>query len=173
MLASGAECRSRSRRLRVALSTRPTVASAEVTYVDPSALRSLYVHDDRSARFCSFRRRLGGTLPLTRFGRAELFNAIELAVHRRLIDVDVARQSVGDVESDIRDGRLLLVDTLWRKTLDLAADLSMRHTARLGTRTLDVLHVASAVTLELERFVTYDKRQATLAKTVGLRVLTP
>jgi hypothetical protein len=149
------------------------VPSADATYVDPSALRSLYVHDDRSARFCSFRRRLGGTLPLTRFGRSELVNSIELAVHRKLIDADDARQSLGDVESDIREGRLLVVDTLWRKTLDLAADLSAHHTARLGTRTLDVLHVASAVVLRLEHFVTYDRRQATLAKTVGLRVLAP
>src|SRR5687768_9450756 len=36
-----------SRRRRGESSTRRTVASAERTYVDPSALRSLYVHEDR------------------------------------------------------------------------------------------------------------------------------
>lgn len=45
--------------------------------------------------------------------------------------------------------------------------------ADLGTRTLDVLHVASAVALGAQRFVTYDIRQAALAKAVGLRVLAP
>jgi hypothetical protein len=66
------------------------VASAERVYVDPSALRSLYVHDDRSARFCAWRKRLGGALPLTRFSRAELTNSVELAVFRRDIDREQA-----------------------------------------------------------------------------------
>ena len=55
------------------------MASAERTYVDPSALRSLYVHDSRSARFCAWRKRVGGCLPLTRFGRAELVNSLNQA----------------------------------------------------------------------------------------------
>jgi predicted nucleic acid-binding protein len=149
------------------------VPSAERTYVDPSALRSLYIHDDRSARFCTWRRRLGGSLPVTRFGRAELVNSIELAVHRREIDGGLARAAIGDFEADVSEGRLTVLDVLWRRTLDLAAELSLEHTAALGTRSLDVLHVASAVTLEAKRFVSYDDRQAALAKTVGLRVLAP
>lgn len=149
------------------------MTSADVTYVDPSALRSLYVHDDRSERFCAFRRRLGGTLPVTRFGRAELVNSIELAVHRRLIEQDSAIAAVEDLDADIHDGRLALIDAPWRKALNLTSQLSARYTARLGTRTLDVLHVATAITLEMKRFVSYDARQSALAKAVGLRVLTP
>ncbi|MGO9837376.1 MAG: type II toxin-antitoxin system VapC family toxin [Polyangiaceae bacterium] len=149
------------------------MANAERTYVDPSALRSLYVHDDRSARFCRWRRRTAGSLPITRFGRTEIVNSVELAVHRKLIDRDAARGVVGDLDNDIRDGGLTLVDTLWRRSLDLATDLSARHTARLGTRTLDVLHVATAVTLEMTHFVSYDARQVALARAVGLRVLAP
>lgn len=149
------------------------MTNAEVTYVDPSALRSLYVHDDRSARFCGFRRRLGGGLPLTRFGRTELVNSIALAVHRKVIDAHVAGGAVDEIDEDIRAGRLILVDTLWRRTLDLAAELSSSHTATLGTRTLDVLHVATAVALEMKRFVSYDERQAALAERVGLRVQVP
>src|SRR5438105_3875878 len=102
-------CRPRSRRRRVARSTRPTVTSAEVTYVDPSALRSLYVHDDRSARFCAFRRRLGGALPLTRFGRTEVVNSIALAVHRKVIDAATGAGAVEELDEDIRAGRLMLI----------------------------------------------------------------
>jgi predicted nucleic acid-binding protein len=149
------------------------VASAERIYVDPSALRSLYLHDDRSARFCVWRRRTKGALPLTRFGRAELVNSFYLAVHRDLVDNATAAAAVADLEADLRDGRLTLVDALWRKTLDLAADLSARHTSISGTRTLDVLHVATAVVLETSHFATYDRRQASLAKAVGLRVMAP
>ena len=149
------------------------MASADRTYVDPSALRSLYVHDDRSARFCAWRRRLGGCLPVTRFGRAELVNSVHLAVHRKDLGEGLARAAIADFDADVREGRLAILDVLWRRTLDLAAELSTQHTATFGTRTLDVLHVATAVTLEARRFVSYDDRQATLAKAVGLRVVAP
>ncbi len=114
-----------------------------------------------------------GALPITRFGRAEVVNSIQLAVHRRILDREQAEAAVLDLESDLHEGRLMLVDALWRRTLDLAADLSARHTARLGTRTLDVLHVATAMTLETTHFVSYDARQTALAKVVRLRVLAP
>ena len=116
---------------------------------------------------------MGGCLPVTRFGRAELVNSVHLAVYRKAIDQDVARAAIADFDADVREGRLTLIDVLWRRTLDLAAELSAQRTAALGTRTLDVLHVATAVTLEARRFVSYDGRQSALAKAVGLRVLAP
>jgi hypothetical protein len=133
----------------------------------------LYLHDDRSARFCAWRRRLGGCLPVTRFGRAEIINSVQLAVYRGEIDDRLAFAAITDFETDVREGRLVVLDVLWRRTLDFAAELSSRHTAALGTRTLDVLHVAAALILEARRFVSYDERQAALAKAVGLRVLAP
>ena len=149
------------------------MASAEATYVDPSALRRLYVHDTRSKAFCAWRSKLGGSLPLTLHGRAELLNSVALALFRGDINENVFEGAVMDIERDLTDRRLFLVDLLWRKTLNQSADLSQTHTPRLGTRTLDVLHVASAKSLRCRTFVTYDERQASLAKTVGLRVLQP
>jgi uncharacterized protein len=149
------------------------VATAERTYVDPSALRCLYVHDDRSAGFCAWRRRIGGSLPVSRFGSVEIVNSIRLAVHRGDIDGESARAALDHFDGDVRDGALTLVDMLWRRTLDLARDLSTRHSSTLGTRTLDVLHVATAMTLEHRLFVSYDDRQAALAKKVGLRCIAP
>jgi hypothetical protein len=110
---------------------------------------------------------------LTRFGRSEIVNSIQLAVHRKYVDDRVARAAIADLDEDVREGRLAIIDVAWRRTLDLAIELSMRHTATLGTRTLDVLHVASALTLEAKRFVSYDKRQGTLARAAGFRVLSP
>lgn len=149
------------------------MASAERTYVDPSALRCLYLHDERSTRFCRWRQRLRGTLPLTRFGRAEIVNSLCLAVNRKLIDGGVAQGAIADLDADISEGRVALVDALWRRTLDTAADLSLAHTAKLATRTLDVLHVATAIVLESTHFVSYDARQLALASAVGFKVLSP
>jgi predicted nucleic acid-binding protein len=52
---------------------------------------------------------------------------------------------------------------------ELCADLARRYGPKLGTRTLDSLHVACALELKAERFWTFDERQAKLAKAVGLR----
>ena len=52
-----------------------------------------------------------------------------------------------------------------------AANLSTAHTERLGARAIDLLHVASALTLESELFFTTDSRQAQLAKAEGLKVV--
>jgi predicted nucleic acid-binding protein len=149
------------------------VASADKTYVDPSALRRLYVHDDRSRAFCAWRARLGGSLPLTLHGRAELVNSIALAVFRGDISAEAAESALANIERDLAEGRMHLADLLWRKALDRAADLSREHTPRLGTRTLDVLHVATAIVLGCRGFVTYDDRQAALAQAVKLRVTQP
>jgi predicted nucleic acid-binding protein len=77
---------------------------------------------------------------------------------------------LADIESDLAAVHLHLADLLWRKALERAADLSREPTPKLGTRTLDVLHVASALVLGSRSFVTYDERQAALAKAVRLRV---
>ena len=79
----------------------------------------------------------------------------------------------GLFEADFDSGGLRLVDLPWRAALDRTAELSRTHTAKLGTRALDVLHVASALELGARTFVTYDTRQAALAKAVGLKTLAP
>jgi len=56
------------------------VASAEKTYIDPSALRRLYVHDRHSRAFCAWMARLRGPAPLTLHGKAELVNSVQLAL---------------------------------------------------------------------------------------------
>ncbi len=147
--------------------------TAERVYIDSSALRHLYVHGSRSAAVSAWRFRCRGALSLTRFGRAEIFNAILGAAFRGDLTEVVARRSIAEFESDLNSGELRLADLLWRRALDRSADLSREHTIKLGTRALDVLHVASALELGARTLVTYDTRQAALAKAVGLKTLAP
>jgi hypothetical protein len=112
-------------------------------------------------------------LPLTLFGRAELVNSIALAVFRHDISTTAGEAALQDLDEDIEQGRLYLTDLLWRQALDKCVELSRAQTPGLGTRALDVLHVASALVLGCRRFVTYDARQAKLAQAVRLRVLSP
>lgn len=54
--------------------------------------------------------------------------------------------------------------------LDRARKLSTMYTARFGARAIDLLHVACALLLESEAFLTSDQRQAALATAEGLQV---
>jgi predicted nucleic acid-binding protein len=47
--------------------------------------------------------------------------------------------------------------------------LSQTYSPTLGTRTLDVLHVACALELRMRHFLTFDHKQKQLAEAVGLR----
>lgn len=42
--------------------------------------------------------------------------------------------------------------------------------ARATSGTLDILHIAAAIILRADTFLTFDKRQAKLAAAAGLRV---
>lgn len=54
--------------------------------------------------------------------------------------------------------------------MDRARQLSSTHTDRLGARAIDLLHVACAVLLGSEVFLTFDQRQAELARAESLKV---
>lgn len=50
---------------------------------------------------------------------------------------------------------------------EVAADLGRRYGLKLGIRTLDSVHVATALELKAKRFWTFDDRQRKLANAVG------
>jgi predicted nucleic acid-binding protein len=134
------------------------VATADSIYVDPSALLKLYLHQPESAAMSAWRAKAKGALALTHHGRVEVVNGICLAAHRRDITAEALADTLASFDEDVSGGFYRQADLLWRATLNRAAELSRSFSARLGTRSLDVLHVASALELELTLFVTPDKR---------------
>jgi predicted nucleic acid-binding protein len=149
------------------------VATAEEIYVDPSALLKLYVHQPESTAMSAWRSRVRGPLLVTHHGRVEVTNGICLAAFRSDISADAMRDAVASFEEDFADGRYVRADLLWRAALERARELSAEHTPRLGCRSLDVLHVASALELGCKRLVTFDSRQQRLARAVGLKLTAP
>lgn len=145
------------------------MAAAEETYVDPSALARLYIHQSGSKEISDWRRRHPGVLSVTHHGRTEIVNAIGLAVFRGTISLEKAEAAQDFLEAEFAAGHLEQADLLWRAALDRAAELSRIHTPKLGTRSLDVLHVACALELKLSHFLSFDERQQKLAAAVGLR----
>ena len=51
----------------------------------------------------------------------------------------------------------------WTDTINFALDLSQSHTKTTGSRSLDIMHVASALAIKANRFLTLDQRQSVLA----------
>ena len=105
---------------------------------------------------------------LTPFSEAEFTNAVELGVFIKRYTAREARAVRDYFLSHIRSG-VFRVHDFPPDTYALARTLSFRHTTKLGTRALDVLHVASALTLKAE--FTFDRRQHKLARAEGLRLL--
>jgi len=99
---------------------------------------------------------------------AECIHAIEQHVFRKAI----TRNEADRVLQRFHEHR---AQHLWREVpvpdqaFELCAQLARRHAARIGVRTLDTLHVASALELKAERFWTFDDRQAKLAAAAGLK----
>lgn len=89
---------------------------------------------------------------------------------RRLIakqrDASLAR-----LDHLVSRGALFEVGLDMEKALREAAKLSRAHTERVGARAIDLLHVAAALLLECELFLTTDLRQAQLAKAEGLKIV--
>jgi uncharacterized protein len=149
------------------------VATAEQFYVDPSALLKLYLHEPQSRAMVTWRIKQRGSLLITHHGRVEIINALGLALYRSIISATVHAAAMNAVQDDLTQGRNQLTDVAWRSVLNTAAEISRLYTPTTGCRTLDVIHVASAMELDLKRFVTYDQRQEQLAKAIGLKVVTP
>jgi hypothetical protein len=72
--------------------------------------------------------------------------------------------------SDLAAGVFAHEDPRWADVLSEAERLSAGHSEFIGTRSLDILHVAGALVPGSERLVTFDTRQATLARAAVLRV---
>ena len=143
-------------------------------YVDTSFLMSLYGRDANSPRALALVAKYEPSFFLTEFGEVEFANSVERLLFSHPAGAfwtPAEAQSVRDrfeqhVNAGVFEPRPVPSEA-WQN----AIRLSLQYTAKLGTRTLDVLHVAIAMGLRPYIFFTFDRGQWRLAKAAGLRVL--
>jgi predicted nucleic acid-binding protein len=108
-------------------------------------------------------------LVLTPLGEFEFANSVALRVFRKELTAAQAASVLAHFRQDITAG-ILRLGPFPLAVFEKATHLSLKHSAHLGTRTLDLLHVAAALSLGARRFYTFDRKQARLARLLGLRV---
>ncbi len=141
-----------------------------VAFADTGFLASLYLKETTSAQARAAIQAASVALPLTPLAMLELRNAFNRAVQRQRITM-VERDALWeDVETDIANGFLVPTPVASDPLHKRARQLSDRHTPTLGTRSLDLLHVAAALVLEAEVFFSFDDRQRKAAAGEGLKV---
>jgi predicted nucleic acid-binding protein len=136
-------------------------------YADTSFFVSLYLPDRHSAEA---RKRVAqlSLLWLTPLHRAEWAHAVAQHVFHRKISAREAKLVYASFERDRANGVWAEI-ALPENAFDACVELARKHVARIGARTLDSLHVASALELHAQHFWTFDERQAKLAAAEGLQ----
>ncbi len=136
-------------------------------YIDTSFLISLYSPDVNSSNAANILQTAQGESLVSTLGELELVNGLELRVFRKELSAPQVRLALNAFTKDLQDG-VFHLRALPELVFDRARELSRKTTARLGTRTADVLHVAAALELGADCLYSFDQRQRKLGKAVGL-----
>jgi predicted nucleic acid-binding protein len=147
-----------------------------IAYPDTSFLCSVYRKQIHTPAALAYKEAMTEPLCFTRLLEFEFLQAIELQVwlhsadHKKGYSRREADQMIDDWETDIASGLNELVPCDSDAVLRLAGFYSEQRTAQGGHRSLDILHVATAVHLGAKEFLTFDERQRALAKHAGLKI---
>jgi predicted nucleic acid-binding protein len=139
-------------------------------YADTGFLCSLYAPDAHTPRAVKRMKRQRLPLAWTWLHQLEMRNALRLRVFRREIGARQRDACLNMVLADLAAGVLIVATPPLAEVTTEAERLSALHSETLGTRTLDILHVAAALVLGLTELLTFDTRQAALGRAVSLRV---
>ena len=138
-------------------------------YADSSFLVSLYSADTNWATAARTMQASKGECFVTTLGELEVVNAFGLRVFRKEVSAAQAQESITDFEKDLRDG-ILQLRGLSDSIYERARQLSRQTTAKVGTRTADLLHVAAALELGADFLYSFDQQQRKLAQAVRLKL---
>ena len=139
-------------------------------YADSSFLVSVHREDALHHAAHSFLDKAHISLAFTPLHRIEVRNALRNAVACGDMTERDCRLAFHQIEEDLRDGLLIHTPVVWTDVFRRADELSAKHAASAGQRTIDLLHIAIALEAGAKTFLSFDQRQRKLAKAAGLKV---
>jgi predicted nucleic acid-binding protein len=143
---------------------------ATQAYADSSFLVSLHRADALHDAALAFMAKATLSLPFTPLHRIEVRNALRNVTANGEMTPTDCRQAFRQIEEDLRDGLLVHTPLDWTDVFRRADELSEKHAATEGQRTIDLLHVALALESGAKIFLSFDVRQRKLAKAAGLKI---
>lgn len=141
-----------------------------IDYADTGFICSLYAPDAHTEQACRLMDGQRAPIAFSWLNQVEFRNALRLRVFRKEITTDQRDHSLNGLLADLNTGVFENREPAHSNVLIETERLSARHSEKFGTRSLDVLHVAMALSLGSKRFLSFDNRQIKLAKAAGLAV---
>jgi len=142
-----------------------------VRYLDTSSLVALYFPEEKTDRLVVHLHRHPLPLAFTWLHEVEFMNGLQLKLFRKEANATAVAATLDALRADGDSGVLHRAQPSWPAVFATTLRLSAAHSRSLGTRTLDLLHVSAALTLQSAEFVTGDERQARAATKEGLKVV--
>lgn len=148
--------------------------SAEI-FAETSFLFSLYCEQEHSAEATAFAETLISDIPISALVKFEFENGLNFQAGRFRRDRNQGiaprqKAAAGQAfQDDLEAGFWRVGPVDFPEILILAEDLSERLTEENLNRAMDVLHVATALHWGAKTFLSFDARQAKLAKAAGMK----
>lgn len=142
-----------------------------MTCADSGFLVSLYLKEVTSPVAIQTMARVQDPISINWLTLLEFENALLRAVFTHRITIEEAEAAKAQFEVNLKSGayRDERIDC---QTMSIEASrLAGQFTPTIGTRTLDLLHVAAACLLSCNCFLTFDDRQRRAAVALGMEVL--
>lgn len=129
-------------------------------YVDTSVIVKLYIREESSREASDWLRKNSEAISITPFHDLEFTNAVNLKWFRNEMTGEGARIIFEKLVEHEKKGVFHRPQINWSDVFSRGLDLSKNHTQNIGSSSLDILHVALALSFGASRFLTFDERQS-------------
>ena len=147
-----------------------------IAFPDTSFLCALYVQQDNSPAAAACFKAMPEELHISGLLLYEFRQSVRFQVWLHGRDKskgypqNVADATLANLQANMDTGAVVVAKADWPDVFRLGEVLSKRHTKAGGHRSLDVLHVATALHLGAREFLTFDANQRKLAAAEKLKV---
>lgn len=141
------------------------------TYVDTALFVKAFVLEADSAEAIAILERVGEPFVYSHLHEIEIPNAIRLKRFRGEITRAQETGAIRVFKADVDAGRFQRIDYDLGTVFIRAEILSARFSGEIGTRSLDLWHVAAALEAGCDTFASYDARQRKAAARCKLDVI--
>ena len=144
-------------------------------FPDTSFLCSLYRLQEFSPAAIARMKQIPQPLPVTSLLLFEFRQSVRLQVFLRANDRKKGftkaegEAMLRDLRVDLSSGVIDVVPVDWTEVHTLAEILSAKYTESGGHRFADLLHVATALQLGAQQFLTFDANQRAIARSEGMK----